>query len=131
MQNGDEALSSIIFTGQDLLVKIPITLESYDIFGLIKFCILIYFNIVQPLVCKMETRLCRALYLPVEVYPSTFPAGVLSFTLSMEDFCTNYLDHLRAINHNRDQVTPVFKKGEMSVFHCHLQACILCRPSNT
>ena len=53
LQNG--ALLSIILAGRGLLVKIIITLESYI---LIKFCILIHFNIVATLVCKTVTRVC-------------------------------------------------------------------------
>ena len=33
-----------------------------------KFCILMYFNIVQPLPCKTVTRLCRASFWPVELF---------------------------------------------------------------
>ena len=46
----DEALLSINPNGRRQLVKMLITL-------LIKFCILIYFNIVQPLIRKTVTRL--------------------------------------------------------------------------
>ena len=43
------------------LVKILINLEPYDKHW-IKLCILIYLNIVQPLVCKTVTRLCRGFF---------------------------------------------------------------------
>ena len=46
MQNGDEALPNIILAGQRLLVKMLITLSRTAPYILIKFCILIHFNIV-------------------------------------------------------------------------------------
>ena len=56
MQNGDEASRSIILAGLALLVKMLITLELCGSFGS-KLSLLMYFNIVQPLVCKTVTRL--------------------------------------------------------------------------
>ena len=56
MRNGDGASPSIILAGLALLVKMLITLELCGPFGS-KFSLLMYFNIVQPLVCKTETRL--------------------------------------------------------------------------
>ena len=53
----DEALQSIRPSVYGHLVKTLITLEPHGIFGSI--FIFIHFNIVQPLVCKMGTRLCR------------------------------------------------------------------------
>ena len=47
----EEGLLSIISVSSKLLNCV---LVSW-----VKFCILIYFNIVQPLVCKMVTRLCN------------------------------------------------------------------------
>ena len=56
MQNGDEASQSVILAGLALLVKMLITLELCGSFGS-KFSLRMYFNIVQPLVCKTVTRL--------------------------------------------------------------------------
>ena len=56
MRNGDEASPSIILAGLALLVKMLITLEMCGSFGS-KISLLMYFNIVQPLVCKTVTRL--------------------------------------------------------------------------
>ena len=55
MQNGDEDSPSNILAGQALLVKMRITLDAWYI--LFRFCKLMYFNIVQQLVCKTVTRL--------------------------------------------------------------------------
>ena len=55
MQNGDEASPSIILAGLALLVKMLITLEMCGAFGS-KISLLMYFNIVQQLVCKTVTR---------------------------------------------------------------------------
>ena len=44
------------FWGQALLVKMLITLEPYGSFRY-KISLLVYFNIVQPLVCKTVMRL--------------------------------------------------------------------------
>ena len=65
MQNGDEASPSIILAGRALLMKMLITLEPGGI-----FCssILLYFSIVQLLVCKPVTRLHRASFWPVELF---------------------------------------------------------------
>ena len=52
MKKCDEATPSIILAGRVFfffLVKMLITLEPHGIFGS-NFCILMYFNIVQPLV---------------------------------------------------------------------------------
>ena len=49
MKQSDEASPSISLAGQALLVKMLITLEPGGIFGS-KFCIIMYFNIVQPVV---------------------------------------------------------------------------------
>ena len=49
MLNDDKGLLSIILAGQSILVKMLITLKTYI---LIKFCILIHFNIVETQVCK-------------------------------------------------------------------------------
>ena len=49
MGNGDEASPSIILAGLALLVKMLIILEPCGSFG---SYFLMYFNIVQPLVCK-------------------------------------------------------------------------------
>ena len=66
MQNVYEASPSIILAGLALLMKMRITLERRGIF-LLKFCILLYFNTVQPLVCETVTRLHRASILPVRL----------------------------------------------------------------
>ena len=55
MQNGDQGLSSIILAGSGLLVKVLITLELHGI--LIKFSMLIYFNITEIQVCETVTML--------------------------------------------------------------------------
>ena len=49
MQNGDEALPSIILASRGLLVKMLIILEPHHIFD----------QSLLPLVCKTVTRLCR------------------------------------------------------------------------
>ena len=49
MRYGDEASPSIVLASLALLVKMLITLELCGSFGL-KFALLMYFNIVQPLV---------------------------------------------------------------------------------
>ena len=49
MQICDAASPSIILAGQTLLAKMLITLEHDGIFCS-NFCIVMYFNIVQPLV---------------------------------------------------------------------------------
>ena len=67
MQNGDEASTSIILAGQALLVKMLITVEGRGMCGPI-FCILMYFNIVYPLVCKKMMRLHRASFWQVELF---------------------------------------------------------------
>ena len=54
MHNGEEASPSIILAGQALLVKMLITLEPCGSFG---SNLLMYFNIVKPLVCKTVIRL--------------------------------------------------------------------------
>ena len=56
MQNGEEASLSSILAGQALLLKMLIALETawYILF---RFCILMYFKIVQQLVCKTVSRL--------------------------------------------------------------------------
>ena len=54
MGNGDEASPSIILAGLALLVKMLIILEPCGSFG---SNFLMYFNIVQPLVCKTVKRL--------------------------------------------------------------------------
>ena len=64
MQNVNEASPSIILAGLALLMKMRITLELRGIF-LLKFYLLLYFNTVQPLVCKTVARLHRASILPV------------------------------------------------------------------
>ena len=46
MHIGDNVMLSIILGGQGLLVKMLITLDPRGIF-LIKFCILIHFNIIR------------------------------------------------------------------------------------
>ena len=56
MRNVDEASPNIILAGLALLVKMLITLELCGSFGS-KFSLLMYFNIVQPLVCKTVTKL--------------------------------------------------------------------------
>ena len=66
MRNSDEASPSINLAGQALLVKMRKTLGPHGIF-LIKFCLVNYFNIFQPLVCKTVTRLHRATFWPVEL----------------------------------------------------------------
>ena len=43
MENGDEALPSIILAGRGLLIKMLITLEQHHNYNLIKLCILIHF----------------------------------------------------------------------------------------
>ena len=55
MQNGNEASPSNILAGQALLVKMLITMDRMVYF--VKFCILMYFSIVQQLVCKTVTGL--------------------------------------------------------------------------
>ena len=55
-RNSDEASPSIILAGLAILVKMLITLEPCGSFCS-KFLYFIYFNIVQPLVCKTVTRL--------------------------------------------------------------------------
>ena len=64
MQNGNEALPSIILASRALLVKMVITLEPHGKFGsnFVYYCI---FNIVQPLVCESVTRLYQASFWPV------------------------------------------------------------------
>ena len=56
MENDDEASPSIILAGLAILVKMLITLELCCSFGS-KFSLLMYFNNVQPLVCRTVTRL--------------------------------------------------------------------------
>ena len=79
MQNVDEASPSIILAGLALLMKMRITLERRGIF-LLKFCILLFFNTVQPLVCETVTRLHRASILParllVKMLKTLGPHGV-------------------------------------------------------
>ena len=48
----DVALQSISPAGRGQLVKMLMTLESHGIF--VSNCILVYLNIVQPLVCKTD-----------------------------------------------------------------------------
>ena len=67
MQNGDEASPNIILAGRALLVKMRITFELHGIFAS-HFFILLYFNIVQPLVCETVTRLHRASFWPVKLF---------------------------------------------------------------
>ena len=67
MHNNDEASPSIILAGRALLAKMLVTLERRGLFGL-NFCILAYFNIVHPLVCKTVMRLHRASFWPVELF---------------------------------------------------------------
>ena len=50
-----KALLSLSLACRDQVVKMLITLTPHGIFG--SNCILIYFNIDQPLVCEMVTRL--------------------------------------------------------------------------
>ena len=54
MRNGDEASPSIILAGRSLLVKMLI---NHELCG--SFCsrFLMYYYIVQPLVCKTVTKL--------------------------------------------------------------------------
>ena len=56
MRNGNYASPSIILAGLALLVKMLIALELCGSFGS-KFSLLMYFNSVQPLICKTVTRL--------------------------------------------------------------------------
>ena len=67
MGKGDEDSPSFILVGRALLVKMLITLEPHGIFGsnFVYLCIL---NIAQPLVCKIVTRLLRALFSPVKLF---------------------------------------------------------------
>ena len=67
MKKSDEASPSIILAGRAPLVKMLITLGLDAIF-FFKFCIIMYFNIVQPLVCKTVRRLHRASCWPVELF---------------------------------------------------------------
>ena len=67
MQNGDEALPSIILAGRALLVKMLITVEPHGIFAQILYTYM-YFIIVQPLVCKKVMRLHRASFWPVKLF---------------------------------------------------------------
>ena len=60
MQNGDQGLSSIILAGSGLIVKVLITLELHGIRILIKFSMLIYFNITAIQVCETVTMLRQA-----------------------------------------------------------------------
>ena len=57
MHNGGEGLPSINLTGRGLLVKMHIVLDAWNI--IIKFCILIHFNIIKTQVCKTVIRLCE------------------------------------------------------------------------
>ena len=67
MQNGDGASPSISLAGRALLIKMFIALEPRSSF-LFKFCILLYFNIVQQLVCEPVTRLHPAPSWPVMLF---------------------------------------------------------------
>ena len=61
----DEALLSSSSVGRDQLGEMIIAFEPHGIFG---SNLHIYFNIVQPLVCKRVTRLRRASFLSVEIF---------------------------------------------------------------
>ena len=67
MQKGDEASESIILAGRALLVKMIITLEPHGYIWF-KICILMFVNIVQPLVGKNVTKLHQASFWPVELF---------------------------------------------------------------
>ena len=60
MQNDDKRLPSIFIAGQGILVKMLITLVPHDtVYIIIKFCILIHFNIIETQVCKTVIRPCQ------------------------------------------------------------------------
>ena len=60
----DEGLLSSFEAGRGQLLKMLITFVLHGIF---ESNFVIYFSIVQSLVCKMVTRLCRASFLRVHV----------------------------------------------------------------
>ena len=67
MRNGDKASPSINLAGQALLVKKG--QNSWTAWYIrIKLCMLMYFNILQRLVCKTVTRLNRATFWQVELF---------------------------------------------------------------
>ena len=67
MNKGDEASPTINLANQALLVNMLITLEPHGIFGL-NFVYLCILKIVQPLVCKIVTRLHPASFWPVKLF---------------------------------------------------------------
>ena len=66
MKKGDEASPSIILAGQAFLVKMLITLDS--VVHSVQLFILMYFNIVLPLVCETVMRLHRASFWQVQLF---------------------------------------------------------------
>ena len=66
-EKSDEASPSIILAALSLLVKMLITLEPCDSFGS-TLSLLMYFNIVQPLVCKTVTRLHLSIIWSVKLF---------------------------------------------------------------
>ena len=67
MQNGDQSLPSIVLADWRLLVKCAYLLNPKIHFDKNLRTYTIHFNIVETLVCKMVTRLCRELDSPVVV----------------------------------------------------------------
>ena len=104
MQKGEEASESIILAGRALLVKMLIPLEPCICF---KLCILMYFNIVQPLVCKMMTRLHRASFGRSSSFGENAQYSWTKWYILFKFCILMYFDHYPATDmQNGDEASP-------------------------